>query len=99
MGGLIYMKIKVTQKDIDLAIKYVWKHGVDNSELQCFCPLARAAKRAFRKSVSVYDTKIVVSTDESQDKIFTLTPRAKKFIKDFDKGLKVKPFTFVTEEK
>ena len=78
------MKIEVTQHDID--------KGLNNN---CFlCPIAHAVKRKMgTDSVLVYCDRIsVMSTVTSYN--YKLPKKARTFIKRFDDGKPVEPFTF-----
>lgn len=78
------MLISVTEKDI--------RKGVRTS---CrFCPIARAAKRAFKAvSVAVVSGKLFVESKEEVG-MYLLPKSADDFIDAFDNGSKVEPFEF-----
>lgn len=84
-------KIKVTKNDI--------KFGYPNSATTC--PIARAVQRLLPDgNVFVYPTEIEFCqlTESKHDHIRTKLPEeAVQFIRDFDTGNKVRPFTFELE--
>lgn len=79
--GEVEMKIEVTQEDISNGIP-------DDCD---YCPIALAAKRAGMESVLVYNSRII-ARDEEVDA--PLSIRARRFVRRFDAGLRVKPFNF-----
>ena len=85
------MKIKVTQKDIE--------EGFRGS---CYdCPIARAFKREVKPTshiqLNVGAERILHREVYSWDS-YTLPEKAQTFIKRFDDGKPVKPFTFEIEK-
>jgi hypothetical protein len=79
--------VKVSARDIKLG-------GVSNS---LSCPIARAAKRAFRKPISVgYKSLFILSGSglEYERHEYPLPKKAQAFITKFDDGKTVRPFTF-----
>ena len=84
------MKIEVTQKDIDLGVP----------EDTCNCPVARAAKRVLGARrypfLEVSDERIYLHSGWWEGK--PLPEDARQFIRDFDRGWTVEPFTFSLEE-
>jgi hypothetical protein len=79
------MRITVTQDDIDMGCK---SHNEN-------CPLARAASRAFGYPVRV-DGFEIYSVDKGgfTHNLATLPRRASEFVRDFDLGRTMQPFTF-----
>jgi hypothetical protein len=78
------LKIKVTQKDIDLGIPCA-----DSA-----CPIARNVNRQYPKStVSVDGCSIIIYSKDSSA-FYKTTIKANNFIDAFDNGKKVKPATF-----
>ena len=85
------MKIKVTQKDIE--------EGYRGS---CYdCPIAHAVKREVKPTshtgLNIGATRILHRNGCSWD-TYTLPKKAQTFIKRFDGGKPVKPFTFEIEK-
>lgn len=79
------MKIIITQQEIDDAKKFKgWAPARD-----C-CPIALAVQRLFKTPVTVGNSFIHINYTN----IYLLPEIAKKFVKDFDGGLEVKPFEF-----
>ena len=85
------MKIEVTRHDID--------YGVRGEYL--LCPIARAVKRkingevmVYRDDISIFTTDIIRRYRYYKLQNYKLPQKAKHFIKRFDDGKKVKPFTF-----
>ena len=81
------MKIEVTQHDIDYGVRGEYS----------LCPIARAVKRkingeviVFGDDISIFTTVIIIR----RYSYYKLPQKAKDFIKRFDEGKKVKPFTF-----
>ena len=81
------MKIEVTQHDIDCGVRGEYS----------LCPIARAVKRkingeviVFGDDISIFTTMIIIR----RYSYYKLPQKAKDFIKRFDEGKKVKPFTF-----
>jgi hypothetical protein len=59
------------------------------------CPIARAASRAMGSSVSVgYNSLFTVGMWNTLKDKYVLPQKARTFIERFDKGKKVKPFSF-----
>lgn len=81
------MKINVTQRDID--------SGLRND---CtLCPVARAIKRRLgkSKSVQVFETSIdIYNSKDRLEKQYNIPELAQLFIKNFDTGCPVGPFSF-----
>jgi hypothetical protein len=95
------VKIEVTEDDIE--------RGKPISASQC--PIALACRRTFDKGVTVTlqsGIHVYYFNDDRIDlysrdcpkftKTYSITASVTKFIRDFDHGLEVKPFTFETEE-
>ena len=84
------MKIEVTQEDIVSSTRC--------KESIYYCPIALAVKRKmninFNCGVKVYEDEISIISIGQPYSYYKLPKKAKEFIKCFDKGLKVKPFTF-----
>ena len=88
------MKIEVTQQDI--------KYNTARKESLYFCPIALAVKRKMNTIYDTTNTDCIVRVYGDCIEIFVkysyhvykLTAEAKEFIKCFDEGKKVKPFTF-----
>lgn len=78
------MKVVVTKNDI--------KNGKDNSIH--WCPIALALKRQYKHVSVMLSTIIVRKTLFADAQVFNLPNEAKRFIKRFDGGLRVKPFQF-----
>ena len=74
------IKVKVTKKHI--------KCGVKGNEY--LCPIARAVRALGYKRVSVDSVSII-----TRNQTFSVPYQAGDFIWDFDKGQKVRPFTFI----
>jgi hypothetical protein len=83
------MKIEVTQQDID--------KGLSNN---CFlCPIAHAVKRKMNTDcILVYCDRISVMSTIFSSYFYKLPKKAQTFIKQFDDGKPVKPFTFEIEK-
>jgi hypothetical protein len=82
-------RVTVTQKDTDKGESVcAWR-----------CPIALATKRAKEAEVVfVFADHLSVTTFVDQKYMstrFWLSEKAKKFVKDFDSGKRVKPATFV----
>ena len=77
------MQIRVTQEDID--------KGKRNSLRRC--PVALALKRACGRIVEVGST-MVYSRNEDRAWLISLPEKAEDFVKLFDIGEPVEPFTF-----
>jgi hypothetical protein len=86
------LKVSVTQGDIDNGTRCSWFR----------CPIALAAKRldnVFYVSVTAYDMTVRVGAPpERRYRTFLLPAEAKEFIRAFDAGRPVQPFTFDAEE-
>ena len=80
------MKIEVTQHDIDYGVRGEYS----------LCPIARAVKRKINGEVIVFGDDISFFTTDiiRRYSYYKLPQKAKDFIKRFDEGKKVKPFTF-----
>ena len=72
------MKLKVTQRHID--------KGIPNNH--CFCPIALACQDAGMLFPEVSFWNIV-----DRDRVYLTGLKTLKFISDFDRGKKVKPFS------
>jgi hypothetical protein len=82
--------IKVTQADIDNGCM---RNGV-------YCPIALAAKRAFRtQHVTVHSVIHVISGNNTSAKTWILPQEAIEFIFNFDHMVTVEPFEFEAREK
>lgn len=75
------MRIDVTQEDIDKGVK----------KCHCTCPIALALKRQTRVAYEVSDDCVVAVTDRFAH---GLPEHASSFIRAFDMGLIVAPFSF-----
>ena len=80
------MKIEITQHDIDYGVRGEYS----------LCPIARAVKRKIYGKVTVSGDHISIFTTDiiRRYSYYKLPQKAKDFIKRFDEGKKVKPFTF-----
>ena len=74
------MKLLISKEDIKEGVRYSCQAD----------PISNHIRRKTKKQVTVEGTKIVVSST----KAFPLPKLAKKFIEDFDNGVKVVPFSF-----
>jgi nitrate/TMAO reductase-like tetraheme cytochrome c subunit len=86
------MKIEVTQKDIDKGLRS-----------SCYeCPIAHAFKRKVKNKIrygfAVNADSIDLVTKDFKWYIHALPKKAQTFIKRFDDGKPVKPFTFEIEK-
>lgn len=79
------MKIKVEKKHIEQGVK----GDCEN------CAIAKAIKAKLHHPVEVLQYHISVKKG-GQEYCYNLPESATKFIRDFDAGRKVKPFTFET---
>lgn len=78
------MRVNVTQRDIDL--------GVPNNSM--YCPIARAVRRhGTYKHAFVYTGYISLSFLSDYAPVF-LPERANSFVRSFDMGKEVHPFSF-----
>ena len=82
-------KVVVTAKDIKRG-----KQGQSKS-----CPIALATKRCLRKRVEIIDTiRVFMDTGYLIDDIhYNMPDKAINFIRNFDGGEPVKPFTFIAK--
>lgn len=78
------MKIEVNQEHIDKAVR---------GEAE-YCPIALALKGKLHRAAYVSDTTLhyYTSSGNTVDKVMPAV--AQKFVVGFDKGKKVRPFTF-----
>ena len=76
--------IEVTQSDIDKVDKF--KYKINPSK---YCPIAIALNRVTKKSWTVTSYKLWFD-----DKDYSLPLKVVDFIKNYDKGLPVNPFSF-----
>lgn len=83
------MKIKVTRKLINKSIKKLGGKYCNDE----YCPIALAIKEKTHKKVSVENSYAYIGK-RWENKEYKLPNQAKKFIRDFDKDKKVKPFSF-----
>jgi nitrate/TMAO reductase-like tetraheme cytochrome c subunit len=85
------MKITVTQKDIDKGLKS-----------SCYeCPIAHALKRKVKNKIRygfAVNADFIDLTKDNKWWIYALPKKAQTFIKRFDDGKPVKPFTFEIEK-
>lgn len=80
--------ITVTQDDIE-------KGEATNCH---YCPIAIAAKRAFKAYSVSCAVRLLIYTDETSYKKYKLPDEALNFIGDFDNGKGVEPFEFEIDE-
>lgn len=85
-------QFEVTQEDIDHGIRYSCRE----------CPIARVINRTFSKEILVDGANLSVPFCADivgiiEYKLFELPQEVKNSIRDFDKQLKVEPFTFEME--
>lgn len=86
------MKIIVTKSDIARA--NASRNGKKHYEPACHCPIARAVKRT-KKIQDVLVGKHAVHVSYFKPHLVYILPeKAKKFIRNYDKKLAVKPFSF-----
>lgn len=76
-------KIRVLKKDIESG------RQKDGSQ----CPIAKAFRRTRKRNCFVDAYAIEMGL-----RYFSMPPAARQFMKDFDRGKKVKPFSFQTKE-
>jgi len=83
------MKIEITKQDIDSGCK-------SPKKIIHYCPIALAVKRKMNieYGISVHQHDISIIAADYQFSYYNLPKKAKEFIKRFDAGKKVKPFTF-----
>ena len=85
------MRINVTRRDIDRGEQYSPED----------CPIARAARRHFRDVSVAWDALLAAGQlrpGSSLEVRFELPDEAKEFIRAFDDGEDVHPFTFELRE-
>jgi len=81
------MVVTVTKNDIKAGFLHHSFH----------CPIAKALKRATKRAVSIgvgYATVYRSESDRYKNTVYILPDEVVKFIRNFDRGLPVEPFTF-----
>lgn len=89
---MVQFKFRVTKEDIEMGIP----------RKPCFCPIARSVRRRFQELVGF--EYVYVDVDYNDVQIYdglgfsldsSTSKKMEKFIRDFDDGKEVKPFTGV----